>query len=136
MEFCAQVLQATGMNQASTGGSALKFSHKTSVTKQPSIPNNFALSKSKQSDFMCLKTCGNSSPRPAAFDADTIDTIGIDNHCSKCISNVRSDFIGELIKEIKTICRYHGVETKMVYRGLLQSNLSILKLAASIFPQL
>jgi hypothetical protein len=52
---------------------------------------------------MCLETHGNSGPRPAAFDADTIDTIGIDNHCSKCISNVRSDFIGKLIKEIKTI---------------------------------
>jgi hypothetical protein len=69
---------------------------------------------------MCLETCENSSPRPAAFDVDTIDTIRIENHCSKCISNVRSDFTGKLIKEIKTFCRYHGVETKMVYRGLLQ----------------
>jgi hypothetical protein len=57
---------------------------------------------------------------PAAFDVDTIDTIGIDNQCSKCISNVRSDFVGKLIKEVKTIHGYHGAETKMIYRGLLQ----------------
>jgi hypothetical protein len=69
---------------------------------------------------MCLETCGSSRPRPAAFNADTIDTIGIDNWCSKCISHMQSDFIGKLIKEIKTICGYHGVKTKMVYRGLLQ----------------
>jgi hypothetical protein len=98
----------------------MKFSHEASVPKQPSIPDNFALSNGKQSKFMCLKTCGSSGPRPAAFNADTINTIGIDNRCSKCISNVRSDFIGKLIKEIKTIHGYHGTKTKTVYRGLLQ----------------
>jgi hypothetical protein len=89
----------------------MKFSHEASVPKQPSIPNNFALSNRERSKFMCLEKHGSSRPRPAAFDVDTIDTIGIDNRCSKCISNVRRDFIGNLIKETKNIHGYH-VEPK------------------------
>jgi hypothetical protein len=102
------------------GGSAMKFSHEAPVPRQPSIPDNFALCKGERPEFMCLETRGSSGARPAAFDADTIDTIGIDNRCSKCISNVRSDFVGKLIKEVKTIHGYHGAETKTIYRGLLQ----------------
>ena len=60
-----------------------------------------------------------SSPVAAYFDTDS-SPVGIDNRCSVCMSNVKEDFVGPLIKTQRAVRGYEGVKVHVMYQGTVK----------------
>ena len=62
------------------------------------------------------------APRQMTFDTDSAP-VGIDNRCSACMSHIRSDFVGELMKTSRAIKGYAGTQVFEVFIGTIRWNI-------------
>jgi len=86
---------------------------------QPAIPCDIAARIQTMTTTMKATGESHKGPPVAGFDADSCE-IGVDNRCSKCTSNHKKDFVGDLKRITKRISGCTGATVKTLWEGTIK----------------